>query len=400
VKIGLATSDWGLWNVAEGGAPSLGGAGWYRVGLPARALRAAGHEVVIGVLSEMLLVDRATRRSTGSLLAVQEWAESQPVDRDAPQAMGTRHVDCDVVIIQRYMHGPQTIGGLPNEGLAEGIAKARRMGQVVINDVDDWFWGIDPRNRAFFSVNATNSPDHNINHYRRILAASDAVTASTPYLAERLRSMLPCPVHVLRNLIDLDSFRVRPQPKGNPIVGWAGAMAWRSGDVEQLRGILGSFMAANGLRGHHSGHAGFVQHDGQPYPTFAEAAGIGPDVVVSTSGMVNTDNIAELYAWFNVGLVPLNPKPFNMAKSAIKGMEMAASGIPFVASDTPEYRWAEAQGMGRVARRPADWKALLTKLLSHGYRVEQAEQGRKAVETHDWRARGPEWVHVIEALAS
>ena len=70
----------------------------------------------------------------------------------------------DVVVLQRWM----------NQDAPEIIRRARSLGQVVVNDVDDWFFGLPTSNDAFNITHPRNNARENVNHYRKVLAASTA----------------------------------------------------------------------------------------------------------------------------------------------------------------------------------------------------------------------------------
>lgn len=324
--------DWSRITDPDTGHPTPGGSGWYRCHLPHRALVAAGVDSVIG---------RLVFSQPHGRFAVREWD-------------GTDHFDVNPVVLQRWML----------QELPEDIKVARSNGQLVVNDVDDWFFGMATQNLASRSLNS--DPRSNLGHYRKILAAADFVIASTPYLAARLRSFLP-DVRIVRNHIDLDRWPHMPQ-RDRPILGWAGALPWRSGDLETLTGTLPSLAAKLGIAFHHSGHIG------GDWPTAYEVVGLDPaDPLHSNTPMAPVTEWPDQFVHFDVGIVPLSPRPFNEAKSAIKGMEYVAAGKPFVAADTPEYRWLADQGVGRIARRPRDWTRHLEVLLTMSAEERQAE---------------------------
>jgi spore maturation protein CgeB len=103
----------------------------------------------------------------------------------------------------------------------------------------------------------------------------------------------------------------------------------------------------------------------------------------------------------DIGIVPLQKVPFNEAKSSLKGMEYAFSGIPFVASDTEEYRQIHADGAGILARRTRDWIKELEKLLDPEVRKEKAEQGYNTVmEKYNINIVVNEWIDTIERIVS
>ena len=77
--------------------------------------------------------------------------------------------------------------------------------------------------------------------------------------------------------------------------------------------------------------------------------------------------------------------PSNDAKSDLKGLEYAASGIPFVASPSRPYRqladdWGDCV---RLANKPADWVKHLRRLLDEGTREQVGEELRKRVLDRD-----------------
>ena len=94
----------------------------------------------------------------------------------------------------------------------------------------------------------------------------------------------------------------------------------------------------------------------------------------------------------DVGIVPLAPTEFNAAKSPLKGIELAAAGVPFVASPTPEYEWLSEQGLGAIARTREEWERKLSGLLrDEALRHQLAAAGERIVrerfvlEPNAWR---------------
>lgn len=335
MRIAFGTMDWSK-ILGPGDIPTPGGSGWYRAHLPHRALKDAGIESYIG----RLLFNRKEKR-----LGVREWGAEDG---------STDHFECDIVVIQRCMLN----------GLAEDIGEARRRGQTIITDVDDWFFGLASQNIASRTINA--HPYANLTFFRKVLAASDLVMASTPYLGKRLSSFVPR-VRVVRNHIDLDVVGrwdpARVAQRDPMTLGWAGAVPWRSGDLETLRGVMTGVRKATeekGVRFHHSGH--MTGGDWDEWEHAGIALGLD-DAVTSTSPMAPITEWPAEFRHFDVGIVPLSDRPFNLAKSAVKGMEYAAAGKPFIAQATPEYEWLKVRGVGRVAGRPKDWVRQLDVML-------------------------------------
>jgi hypothetical protein len=356
VKIGFATRDWVLPRTWEGpletyvGPAGLGGSGWYRCQVPARWLAEAGlAETVVGWL----------------------WAEVASPTFAVRTPAGEIHRDCDVIVMQRFMH----------EVLVDLVPRARAAGQVVLQDVDDWWWGLDPSNAAWWSSHPRHHAADNREAYRRVIAASDGVICSTDYLAERVGPLVGNrPTMVLRNFDRPADWPVRAQ-QDPPTIGWVGALAWRSRDVEVLRGTLGPFVERHGLQVFHGGHmepSEWPRHAAGPR-TFAEAAGVDPARMV-LAPRVPPEEVPRLFSSCDIGLVPMRETPFNMAKSAVKGVSWALAGVPFVASWNPEYERLAARGIGRVARRPRDWLRHLEALLDPELRRAEAVAQRRRAE--------------------
>lgn len=346
MRIGFATADWSRSIQDQDGAPTLGGSGHYRCALPARALAEAGHETFLGgLISHNQAVE----------LGVRTWGD------------GENHFDLDVLVMQRLMW----------DDLPERVAECVRHGLTILNDVDDFWAGLDPSNRAFHTSAKSWNSEANREHYAKTISRSSATIASTPFLADRYarsRSIL------VRNAIAAEDWTYAPE-SDEKTIGWVGALPWRSGDVETLRGFLGPFCERHGFRAVHAGHLDGIRDPitAEEIPTFAGRAGLEEEAVEKRP-MVPLSEYPSLFSGLAIGLVPLADKPFNEAKSAIKGMEYAAAGVPFVAQATSEYRWLEAQGIGRVARRPKDWIRHLNALADPAVRTAEAEKNRAAVE--------------------
>ena len=217
MKIGFGSSDWSRSVKDDRGHPVWGGAGWAR----------------LGQYSSLLPFDMAV----GSLafhkgvFGVADWD-------------GNHHFDCDIIYMQRVM-----FDDVPNR-----ILQARANGQVIINDLDDWYWGLSPSNGAWAGSHPKNNPKENVNHYRKVLSASTLVTVSTPYLADRISQWVSRPIVLIPNFVDTEKFPIRTQTDGVPTVGWVGSTGHRSGDLEILKGILEPLVRSGSIRLHHSGH--------------------------------------------------------------------------------------------------------------------------------------------------
>lgn len=369
MRIGLASSDWAVKAPDVLGRPTWGGAGWYRLGLPGSRLRAQGFDVVEGTL---------VWSADAGRFGVRPWP-----------ARGEEAViewDLDLVVLQRWMFA----------SVAVESHTARRNGQVVVQDVDDHFWALDPANRAYVATSPQTNPVENRDHYLAALKSASAITVSTPYLASCLKGLgVRTPTFVLPNRVDVAAFAQERPERDRPVVGWVGATPWRSKDLETLRGVLGPFLDRHDLRAYHGGAIEGMTTD------FAEKAGVNPSRL-DVAPMAPIEEYPRLFAYLDVGLVPLRDVIFNRAKSWIKGLEYAAAGVPFVAQDLPEYaRLHGGSGLGLLARRPRDWISHLTRLLDPEVRAEAAAQGLEAVQAYDIDRGVSEWRDLyLELLAN
>lgn len=235
MKIGLASRDWSGTAEDEEGKRVWGGSGWYRLGLPGKHLRAQGFDVVEGTL---------TWSNDLKVFGVREWPTYWQDEDDEE----LHHFDLDLVVLQRWMFA----------SVAVETATARRSGQVVIQDVDDHFWALDPANAAYWTTDPRVSPVENRDLYLEGLKAASLVTVSTPHLADELRRRgVPRErLVVIPNHVEVEAFAqvAQDRPRRDaPVLGWVGATTHRSGDLETLRGFLGPFLERHDLKAFHGG---------------------------------------------------------------------------------------------------------------------------------------------------
>ena len=338
MRVGFASGDWVSPDVAHDNQEHWGGSGWARLGQYKDLLP-------FKVISGVLLWNK-THFEIGT--------------HD-----GAAH-EIDVVVMQRLMH----------KGIADNIPIAQASGQKIINDLDDWYWGLSTSNQAFNHNHPRNSPNENTNHYRGIIARSNIVTVSTPYLADRIKELVKGEIVLNANTVDIARFTRRTHVQGTPVVGWVGSTNHRSGDLETLKGVLGPIYRGGAVALHHSGSAPNA-------PSFASSVGV-PEEAVSTLPMSSHESYPMLMV-MDIGIVPLSHKPFNRAKSAIKGLEYSAAGIPFIAQDLDAYVDLRSAGIGRIAKKPKDWVRHIKELSDYDTRVQEAELNYLKLESFDIR---------------
>ena len=269
----------------------------------------------------------------------------------------------------------------------EQMRQAQALGQRIIVDIDDAYDHLHEANRAYESTDPAKNKLHNRKYLRAVIDQADVLTVSTPFLYEYYKEQGVRDVRMVRNGINPNQFKPRKVKNRKPVIGWAGATGWRSNDMEVLEGWLGDWLEERDLMFHHAG-------DEPMFPKFADLAKIPPHRI-TTSGMQPLPQYASMLT-FDIGIVPLADIPFNEAKSTIKGLEYAASGIPWVASDMPEYRRLVDMGVGRVASSPEQWQAHLSELLDYSIRKREAARNRhKVLQHHTIIERAVEWAELF-----
>lgn len=349
------------------GNATPGGSNYARCWIPGKALEAAGHYVVQG-------------------MAIQLNSDLRLDVFDGPTNDRTVHENMDVIVLHRWM----------DKMASAFVRTARRSGQVIINDVDDWWWGMSQSNSSFNLFNPRHNPDTNLVHYSRNLGVSSAITCSTPFLAEKMAQRAArVPTFLIRNRIDAERYP-RCDVSGPTMVGWVGHSGARSGDLETMHGILLPWCKKTGAGFFHGG-ADKPEHSARNILGFPE------DWPGRSMPMQLIDNYPKLFrrGKINIGIVPLSSMPFNTAKSYIKGLEYAACGIPFIAQATPEYvHLCQEYGIGFVAKRPKEWLKLLDRLNDPSERVSWGAIFRDRVQQFTPTASdlAGEWERVIEKV--
>ena len=268
---------------------------------------------------------------------------------------------------------------------------AQALGQKIIVDVDDFYHGLHPDNSAYEKTDPKVNKVRNRDIYEQIIRSADTVVVSTPFLYDFYKDWNPN-IRVIRNSVYLPQFVKRQTQKTKPVIGWVGALGYRSGDIETLRDWLPDLLEEHDLIFQHSGH---VPSQGD----FAAQSGINPERL-RTLPMQPMSHYHMLFT-MDIGLVPLNDIPFNRAKSFIKGLEYSASAIPFVAQALPEYERLWEDGIGYLAVTPEDWRVQVERLLEYKLRKRAAaEQYRLVSEKHTIQQREDEWRQVILDMIS
>jgi glycosyltransferase involved in cell wall biosynthesis len=254
---------------------------------------------------------------------------------DAAMPQWVQDGGCDVIVAQRTcMPGPtQLWQRLAREGKAK-----------LVLELDDDLWNVEPHNKGAHQLYAQGivrnqwgeivQSDAPIGqNLRDNIAVADVVTVSTEPLAEIVsqwnRNVVILPNCVPSWLLDV------PAPNQYPdriTLGWGGSPSHTRdfGEIAKpLRRVLQRFGDA------------------------IEFHCVGPDYtarVASRRGRTRHtgwfDGVEDYLRGidFSIGLAPLRPSVFNVSKSDLKLLEMAALGIPAIVSNTGPYRRAFESG--------------------------------------------------------
>lgn len=368
MRIGFLSTDWGdHLEYQPGGCTNV------RMFIPSENLNKIGHETFVGEIGW---------KDGQGFVAVHPRERLIFKKRGVITSYTYGQENLDVVILKLFMH----------KDASKYIEMARELGQTVIIDTDDHFEKLPEDNLAFHTTDPGKFPDNNRNHLVESYSHADGIIASTRFLEER---MLHYNKNVYRvpNSLDPSSFIYRLDSSGfKPTIGWVGIMMWRVDDIKDVAGSLKTIINQYDLKFHHSG----VMLDRPNW--IAETIGIDENKLSKYTG-ARPQYYANVFMPIDIGIVPLTSNQFNEAKSNLKGLEYALSGIPFIASDTAEYRWLYESGAGRIARSSKDWIKNLKQLIDPEVRNEERQNNYKvAAEQFNIFTVKYKWSEAIELI--
>lgn len=344
----------------------LGGCGHLRMIHPARAAIAAGANVVLA------MPDSPERNA----LTVTEGGHIGGFKK----IYAVEKPDCDVMVIQRAMDHRQT----------QCIPLYQKQGIKVIIEVDDDFDTISSRNVAYRGSHPKFSPWSNREWLKESTKLADLVIVTTPHLADRYGGHGR--VKIVPNFVPEAHLAVSPTYDWEGLrVGWMGQIGTHPDDLQVMRGALAEVLRR------YDAHFFVV---GGPNGV-SRAASVAESRLV-TVPYAPIDQYAAEMAHMDVGIVPLADTPFNQGKSALKGLEYAAIGLPYVASRTLPYAFAWQEGLkGYLASKPADWKFHLSKLLGDAdLRAEIGSTNKEIMQKLTIEAQVGRWIEAWESVCS
>lgn len=238
----------------------------------------------------------------------------------------------DIVIGQRVcMEGPSRLW---QRWAKEGQKK-------LVLEIDDDLWNIEPSNaRAyyFFKGKVLERLEANIR-------AAHVVTVSTAELAEMVHTKTGHQnIHVVPNAVP--AWLLDHKAERNHAVGWGGSPT-HHGDFDRLRHGMKKFLQHNKDKTFHC--------IGMNYAQWMKL----PEAQCHFTPWLNSVEDFFRSIDYSVGVVPLADNVFNRSKSDIKFLELAALGIPTIASDVPAYHSIEDGWTGFLVSNDHEWSRMI-----------------------------------------
>lgn len=335
-------------------AADEGGCGFYRVRAPAAELKLLGVDVTVADG-----IDATASKDADGMYSVSEI-----------------QTDADLIVVQRPLDNAMTAV----------IRQAQKQGIATVVEIDDDFDSVHRDNVAHESVTAGKATGSQ--WVTEAASIADLVTVSTPQLTKYARHGR---FAILRNYVPNSIFDTPVDAREPDLtrIGWTGTVQTHPNDLQETKGAVATILRNNDLAFNVIGDGKYV----------ASNLGLDRGTEVYSTGWVDLGLYYQYLSKFiDIGIVPLEISPFNQAKSALKGLEYAALGIPFVASPTREYERMEAYGIGKTARNPSEWRRHLQRMLDRPEETERiAEEARGRIEEQfTYRVNAPQWLEAWE----
>lgn len=368
MRIGFLSTDWGDHRESQpGGCTNI------RMMIPAHHLNQIGHQTMVGEIGW---------KEGEGFVAVKPIERIKSGHREVIKNYDWCFDKLDVVILKLFM----------NKNASRYIQEARKLGQTVIIDTDDHFEQLPEDNLAFTTTDPVKHPNNNRDHLIKSYSHADGIITSTKFLEQRMLQYNDT-VYRVPNSLDPNSFLYKMNLSGSkPTIGWVGIMMWRVNDLVEVSGPVKTVIEQNDLKFHHSG----IMLDRPNWA--AEALNIDPNRMTGFTG-ARPEYYGNIFMPIDIGIVPLHTNQFNEAKSNLKGLEYALSGIPFVASSTQEYRDLAQSGAGRVAKNNKEWLKHLKQLIDPEVReLDRQKNYRTVVEKYNIFTIKYKWSEAIELI--
>lgn len=263
---------------------------------------------------------------------------------DVSYGMRLKREDPPEVLVGQRLGQPRTVELLKQ--------LKRRFGTRLVYEVDDDLFNVPGKNPASAIYNPVIRKG-----MVDCIRLSDHVTVSTPELAgqiSRIAGISMEKISVLENSVPDHAFAQiathRAGMEGPVVIGWRGS-ATHVEDFAEARHGLARILERPDVR--------------------LKLIGASPSNKLPANKVFHTGWIKDINDFyqeldFDIGIVPLADNIFNQSKSHIAVLEMAARGIPVIASDLPSYRRFISHGeTGFLVKQNHEWAKYLKLLIEN-----------------------------------
>lgn len=328
----------------------LTGCGYYRGIWPALTLKAQGHDIEIISPTDKSRQFQGMMSATGKML-----------DVVVPE-------DADVIWMQRPTH----------RYLVDAVRLMMEKGITVVIDMDDDLTCIDPKNPAWEALHPhMGRREHSWENATKICQMASFVTVSTPAL---LRTYAP---HgrgaVLHNYVP--RFFTEFEHHDSTIVGWAGSVHSHPNDLQ----VMGSAVQR-------------ILQDDIRFTVIGSDKGLSEVLGESVARRVTSSGVIEFEKWshaitqLGVGVAPTADTRFNAAKSWLKPLEYAATGVVAISSPREEYsRLYREHGVGLLAGSSNAWHKLVKLFARNGEKRREKSEHDRAYVRENLTIEGNAW---------
>lgn len=331
---------------------------------------------------------REPARVTGGMVDV-EVSNSLPVDaiKDTRTGLATvREVktDADLIVFQRPL----------DNAMSSALIQAKKQGIAVAVEMDDDLASTHPQNAAYDYFHG--HLETGIQWLWRATQNADFIITSTPALLDRYAPNGNGVV--IRNCVPESIFDITPRYERTDhtsMIGWTGSVASHPTDLLATKGAVAETITSRIDKGQQLAMSVVGELD-----RVYEHLRIPDSVPSHSPGWLSLDDYYEgIASSMDIGIVPLELNLFNKSKSYLKGLEMGALGVPFVASDTYEYKIFESYGVGQTAANPSDWRRKLGRLIDNRTKtVSLAKDYRDKIrEEYTYEHNADQWVKAWES---
>lgn len=273
-------------------------------------------------------------------------------------------------------------------------------GQRLFYEMDDDVFHIDPSNPAHTAYH----PEL-LHRISANLKVSTGVIVTRRPLADVVREHTDAPVYVIPNYIpewllrhrkprhdhllpdEADSVARSYWKRTATVVGWAGSsnhfMDWQ----HYLPRLIQWIQREDKSILHIMGDIEYF---------LADARSVPPGRITGLGWIDGVEDYLQKIN-FDVGVAPLRQHPFNLSKSPIKALELAALGIPIVASDVGPYHDFVIHGeTGLLFRRPGEMAEHLSTLVHDPeLRAQMGANAKAVARAHTYERNAWKWAEVL-----